>query len=143
MLVSASTTSTCLQLPIIVINSPAGNILAAAEHTARNIGRADGTIKDGKWKRSKLVGVEVGRKTLGIVGFGKVGLHVARMTKGLGMQMKAVDPYASADMARPAGVELIPSLKDLLPQVDFLTTHTPLLATTMDLTGEEELKTMK
>ncbi|KAK2590560.1 hypothetical protein QQS21_011762 [Conoideocrella luteorostrata] len=135
---------------IIVINSPAGNILAAAEHTlalllatARNIGRADGTIKEGKWERSKLVGVEVGRKMLGIVGLGKVGLNVARMAKGLGMTVKAVDPYASADMARQAGVELVPSLKELLPQVDFLTIHTPLLATTMDLIGENELKTMK
>ncbi|KAG5982232.1 hypothetical protein E4U55_002177 [Claviceps digitariae] len=135
---------------ILVINSPAGNILAAAEHTvallmatARHIGRADGTIKDGKWERGKLVGVEVGRKTLGIVGFGKVGMNVARMAKGLGMQVRAVDPYASADVARQAGVELIPSLKDLLPQVDFLTIHTPLLATTMDLIGEEELRMMK
>ena len=135
---------------IIVINSPAGNILAAAEHTialllatARNIGRADGSIKDGKWERSKLVGVEVGRKTLGIVGLGKVGLHVARMAKGLGMQVKAVDPYASADIARAAGVELVPDLKGMLPDVDFLTIHTPLLATTMDLIGEAEFQTMK
>ncbi|KAG6005344.1 hypothetical protein E4U43_000607 [Claviceps pusilla] len=135
---------------IVVINSPAGNILAAAEHTialllatARNIGRADGTIKDGKWERGTLVGVEVGRKTLGIVGFGKVGMNVARMAKGLGMQVRAVDPYASADVARQAGVELVPSLKNLLPQVDFLTIHTPLLATTMDLIGEEELHMMR
>lgn len=135
---------------IIVINSPAGNILAAAEHTialllatARNVGRADGSIKDGKWERSKLVGVEVGRKTLGIVGLGKVGLNVARMAKGLGMQVKAVDPYASADIARAAGVELVPELKALLPEVDFFTIHTPLLATTMDLIGEAEFQTMK
>ncbi|PNY29827.1 D-3-phosphoglycerate dehydrogenase, partial [Tolypocladium capitatum] len=135
---------------IIVINSPAGNILAAAEHTmalllatARNLGRADGSIKDGRWERSKLVGVEVGRKTLGIVGLGKVGLNVARMAKGLGMQVKAVDPYASADMARAAGVELVPELQGMLPEVDFLTIHTPLLATTMDLIGEAELQTMR
>ncbi|KAG5928346.1 hypothetical protein E4U42_000792 [Claviceps africana] len=135
---------------VIVINSPAGNILAAAEHTialllatARNIGRADGTIKDGRWERGKLVGVEVGRKTLGIVGLGKVGMNVARMAKGLGMRVRAVDPYASADVARQAGVELVPSLEALLPRVDFLTIHTPLLATTMDLIGEAELQMMK
>ncbi|KAG6002289.1 hypothetical protein E4U21_003280 [Claviceps maximensis] len=135
---------------IIVINSPSGNILAAAEHTiallmatARNIGHADMTIKNGRWDRGKLVGVEVGRKILGIVGFGKVGMNVARMAKGLGMQVRAVDPYASADVARQAGVELVPSLKALLPQVDFLTIHTPLLASTMDLIGAEELQTMK
>ncbi|KJZ69170.1 hypothetical protein HIM_11440 [Hirsutella minnesotensis 3608] len=135
---------------IIVVNSPSGNIVAAAEHTialllatARNIGRADASVKDGKWERSKLVGVEVGRKTLGIVGLGKVGLNVARMAKGLGMQVMAVDPYASADMARHAGVEMVPELANLLSSVDFLTIHTPLLATTMDLIGEAELKTMK
>ena len=74
---------------IIVVNSPAGNIVAAAEHTialllatARNIGRADSSFKAGKWERSKLVGIEVGRKTLGIIGLGKVGMKVARMAKG-------------------------------------------------------------
>ena len=135
---------------IIVVNSPAGNIVAAAEHTialllatARNIGRADASVKDGRWERSKLVGIEVGRKTLGIIGLGKVGMKVARMAKGLGMAVIAVDPYASADMAHQAGVELKPSLKDILPLVDFMTIHTPLLATTMDLIGEEELKQMK
>lgn len=135
---------------VIVVNSPSGNILAAAEHTialllatARNIGRADGGVKQGAWERSKLVGVEVGRKVLGIVGLGKVGMNVARMAKGLGMQVIAVDPYASADMARHAGVELAAGLKDILPVIDFLTIHTPLLATTLDLIGEAEFKSMK
>lgn len=135
---------------VIVINSPAGNIVAAAEHTvtlllatARNIGRADGSVKQGLWERSKLVGVEVSRKTLGIVGLGKVGMNVARMAKGLGMKVIAVDPYASPEMAKQAGVELAPGLQDILSDVDFLTIHTPLLATTMDLIGENELQKMK
>ncbi|KYK55029.1 d-3-phosphoglycerate dehydrogenase [Drechmeria coniospora] len=135
---------------IIVINSPSGNIRAAAEHTvalllatARNVGRADGSVKAGRWDRGKLVGVEVGRKVLGIVGLGKVGLNVARMAKGLGMHVLAVDPFASADMARQAGVELMVELKDLLATVDFLTIHTPLLATTMDLIGEAQFRMMK
>ncbi|PTB64626.1 phosphoglycerate dehydrogenase [Trichoderma citrinoviride] len=135
---------------IIVVNSPSGNILAAAEHTialllatARNIGRADGSLKQGGWERSKLVGIEVGRKVLGIVGLGKVGMNVARMAKGLGMQVMAVDPYANPDMARQAGVDLASSLHEILPIVDFLTIHTPLLATTLDLVGQEEFKLMK
>ncbi|KAM7202511.1 phosphoglycerate dehydrogenase [Rhypophila sp. PSN 637] len=136
---------------IIVVNSPSGNIVAAAEHTialllatARNIGRADSSFKKGKWERSKLVGVEVGRKTLGIIGLGKVGMKVARMAIGLGMKVIALDPYASPDMARQAGVEaIVPSLGDLLPVVDFLTIHTPLLASTLNLLGEEEFKKMK
>ncbi|PCD43591.1 hypothetical protein AU210_002682 [Fusarium oxysporum f. sp. radicis-cucumerinum] len=135
---------------VIVVNSPSGNILAAAEHTialllstARNVGQADSSVKAGRWERSKLVGVEVGRKTLGIIGLGKVGMNVARMAIGLGMIVKAVDPYASTDMARQTGVELVPGLEDLLPVVDFLTIHTPLLATTLDLVGEAEFKKMK
>lgn len=135
---------------IIVVNSPSGNIVAAAEHTiallmsvARNVGRADGSLKSGKWERSKLVGIEVGHKTLGVIGLGKVGLKVARMAKGLGMKVTAVDPYASPDVAREEGVTLAPSLESILPEVDFLTIHTPLLATTLDLLGEEEFKKMK
>ncbi|KAF4991604.1 hypothetical protein FGRMN_7723 [Fusarium graminum] len=135
---------------VIVVNSPSGNILAAAEHTialllstARKVGEADSSVKAGRWERSKLVGVEVGRKTLGIIGLGKVGMNVARMAKGLGMTVQAVDPYASVEMARQTGVELVSSLEDLLPVVDFLTIHTPLLATTLDLVGEAEFKKMK
>ncbi|KAK3384558.1 phosphoglycerate dehydrogenase [Lasiosphaeria ovina] len=135
---------------IIVVNSPSGNIVAAAEHTvalllavARNVGRADATLKAGLWERSKLVGVEVGRKTLGIIGLGKVGMKVARMAIGLGMRVTALDPYASPDMARQAGVQLVPALADLLPVVDFLTIHTPLLASTLNLLGEPELQRMK
>lgn len=148
---------------VVVVNSPAGNVVAAAEHTvalllatARNVGRADGGFKKaaaatagegegkGGWDRAALVGVEVGRKTLGIVGLGKVGLKVARMAIGLGMSVLAVDPYASADIAREAGVALVAGgLGELLPRVDFLTIHTPLLASTLDLLGDKELRLMK
>ncbi|KAI0096726.1 phosphoglycerate dehydrogenase [Nemania sp. FL0031] len=136
---------------IIVVNSPAGNIVAAAEHTvalllatARNVGRADRTTKEGRWERGKLVGVEVGRKTLGIVGLGKVGMKVARMCIGLGMRVIGFDPYANPDLARQTGVErLVPRLTDMLPEIDFLTIHTPLLASTLDLIGAAEFKLMK
>ncbi|ROT36640.1 phosphoglycerate dehydrogenase [Sodiomyces alkalinus F11] len=135
---------------IIVVNSPAGNIVAAAEHTialllatARNVGRADAGMKGDKWERGKLVGVEVGQKTLGIIGLGKVGMKVARMAIGLGMKVKAVDPYASKDIAEQAQVELVSDLSALLPEVDFLTTHTPLMATTLGLIKEAELQKMK
>ncbi|KAK3303252.1 D-isomer specific 2-hydroxyacid dehydrogenase [Chaetomium strumarium] len=135
---------------VIVVNSPSGNILAAAEHTvalllavARNVGRADAGMKAGKWERAKLVGVEVGRKTLGIVGFGKVGMQVARMAKGLGMEVRVYDPYASAEVATQNGVDLRASLDELVAEVDFLTVHTPLLASTANLVGEKELRRMK
>ncbi|KKZ60229.1 phosphoglycerate dehydrogenase [[Emmonsia] crescens] len=138
------------KLGIVVINSPSGNVGAAAEHTialmlsmARNIPDGCSSLKDGKWERSRLVGVEVKGKTLGIIGLGKVGLIVARLAKGLGMKVNAVDPYASAAVAESASVNLLPSLAALLPTVDFLTIHTPLIASTKGMISSAELSQMK
>ncbi|KAH7016159.1 phosphoglycerate dehydrogenase [Microdochium trichocladiopsis] len=113
---------------VIVVNSPAGNIVAAAEHTVALL---------------LATARNVGRKTLGIIGLGKVGMKVARMFVGLGMQLLAVGPYASPALAKQAGIELAAGLADLLPVVDFLTIHTPLLASTLDLLGEAEFRQMK
>lgn len=138
------------KLGVIVVNSPSGNIVAAAEHTiallmavARNVPAGDRSLRSGGWERSKLVGTEVGGKTLGIIGLGKVGLKVARMGVGLGMKVVAMDPYASPEIAKSANVSLVSSLQELLPISDFLTIHTPLIASTLDLIGAEELATMK
>ncbi|KAK5049825.1 hypothetical protein LTR84_003943 [Exophiala bonariae] len=138
------------KLGIIVVNSPSGNIQAAAEHTiallmsmARNIPDGCASVKDGKWERSRLVGVEVKGKTLGIIGLGKVGLIVARMARGLGMKVIASDPYASQAVAAAANVELIEGLPNLLSQVDFLTIHTPMLASTRGMLSTAELNQMK
>lgn len=135
---------------IIVVNSPSGNIVAAAEHTiallmavARNVPAGDRSLRNGGWERSKLVGTEVGGKTLGIIGLGKVGFKVARMGVGLGMKVLAMDPYASPDLAASASVILVSDLESLLPKVDFLTIHTPLIASTLDLISTNELATMK
>ncbi|PGH01006.1 phosphoglycerate dehydrogenase [Polytolypa hystricis UAMH7299] len=138
------------KLGIVVVNSPSGNIGAAAEHTialllsmARNIPDACSGLKNGKWERSRLVGVEVQGKTLGIIGLGKVGLIVARLAKGLGMKVNAMDPYASAAVAASASVTLLPNLAALLPTVDFLTIHTPLIASTKGMISTTELAQMK
>lgn len=89
------------------------------------------------------MGTEVGGKTLGIIGLGKVGLQVARMGNGLGMKIAAFDPYASPEIAKRANVTLVPTLAELLPISDFLTIHTPLIASTLDLISAKELATMK
>ncbi|EDU49625.1 D-3-phosphoglycerate dehydrogenase [Pyrenophora tritici-repentis Pt-1C-BFP] len=135
---------------IIVVNSPSGNINAAAEHTitllmavARNVGDASQSIKAGKWERSRLVGVEAKGKTLAIVGLGKVGLTVARIANGLGMRLIAYDPYANPNLAAAASVTLRPSLAEILKEADFLTLHTPLIASTKGMIGKSELSTMK
>ena len=138
------------KLGIIVVNSPQGNINAAAEHTiallmavARNIGAASVSIKSGNWERSKLVGIEVKGKTLGVLGLGKVGLTVARAAGGLGMNLLAYDPYANVTAAAAANVELVDSLDELLEQADFLTIHTPMIASTKGMIGLPELSKMK
>lgn len=135
---------------IIVVNSPSGNIAAAAEHTiallmavARNVPAGDRSLRSGGWERGKLVGTEVGGKVLGIIGLGKVGLKVARMAVGLGMKILALDPYASPEIAAANEVQLMKELEELLPAVDFLTIHTPLIASTLDLISTEELQKMK
>ncbi|KAI9872657.1 MAG: hypothetical protein M1830_001363 [Pleopsidium flavum] len=135
---------------IIVVNSPAGNIGAAAEHTialllavARNIPDGCSSLKAGKWERSRLVGVEVKGKTLGIIGLGKVGLTVARLATGLGMHVEALDPYASPSLAAAASVTLVHSLPALLAVSDFLTIHTPLIASTKGMISASELSSMK
>ncbi|KAF4150827.1 hypothetical protein CNMCM6069_005743 [Aspergillus lentulus] len=138
------------KLGIVVVNSPSGNIGAAAEHTiallmamARNIPEACSSLKSGKWERSKFVGVEVKGKTLSIIGLGKVGLTVARLAKGLGMNVNALDPYASPAVAASASVTLVSSLSELLTTADFLTIHTPLIASTKGMISTAELAQMK
>ena len=136
---------------IIVINSPTGNIAAAAEHTvalllalARHIPAASASLREGRWERSRFVGTEVRGKTLGIVGLGKVGAEVARRAgeSGLGMRLLASDPYASPETARKLNAELVP-LEDLLAQADFVTIHTALTGGTRGLIGSAELALMK
>ncbi|KAI9665878.1 MAG: hypothetical protein M1821_003813 [Bathelium mastoideum] len=135
---------------VVVVNSPVGNINAAAEHTialmmavARNIGDACASLKAGKWERSRLTGIEVKGKTLAIIGVGKVGLTVARAAKGLGMNCIAFDPYANQKLAAAASVKLFPNLASILTEADFLTIHTPLIASTKGMISASELATMK
>ncbi|HEX2349403.1 MAG TPA: phosphoglycerate dehydrogenase [Ktedonobacterales bacterium] len=136
---------------VVVVNSPTGNIVAAAEHSvalllamARRIPIANEALRQGRWERSKFVGAEVRGKTLGIVGLGKVGTEVARRAgeNGLGMRLLAHDPYASPDNARLLNVELV-SLDELLEQSDFVTLHTVLNAGTRGLVSVDELAKMK
>jgi D-3-phosphoglycerate dehydrogenase / 2-oxoglutarate reductase len=136
---------------VVVVNSPTGNIAAAAEHTialllalARHIPAANAALRAGRWERSKFVGVEVRGKTLGIVGLGKVGAEVARRAGegGLGMRVLAADPYASPEHARQLNAELV-TLEELLPRADFITVHTSLTASTRGLIGAAELARLK
>jgi D-3-phosphoglycerate dehydrogenase / 2-oxoglutarate reductase len=117
---------------IVVANAPQSNIVAAAEHTvalmlalARNIPQAHASLVDGRWERSRYGGVEVYEKTLGMLGFGRIGQLVATRARGFGMRVLAFDPYVSAERYRELGVEQAGSSAEVYAQADFLTVHLP------------------
>ncbi len=135
---------------VVVMNTPGGNTVSAAEHTvalllalARRIPVADATMKAGGWDRNKFVGTEVAGKTLGVVGLGRIGREVARRAKGLDMRVLALDPFVTAAKAAELGYDTAANLDELLPQVDFLTLHVPGGAQTKSLIGARELGLMK
>ena len=134
---------------IPVVNAPIGNTVAAAEHTmalmlslARNVPQAYASMKNGEWKRSAYMGVEVRGKVLGVVGLGRVGTEVAIRAKAFGMKLVAYDPFVSPDYASRLGAQVV-SLDELLVSSDFITLHTPLTPNTNKLIGSRELGLMK
>ena len=134
---------------IVVVNAPDGNTIAAAEHSlalmlalARNIPRGDASLKEGRWDRKQLVGVELRQKTLGILGLGRIGSAVARRAQAFDMVCIGYDPYISAEQAKHMGVELV-SLQELLERSDFITIHMPLTDDTHYLLDAEAFGSMK
>ena len=135
---------------IIVVNSPDGNTNAAAEHTvammlamARNIPEAVKSVKEGKWERSKFTGVEVFGKTLGVIGLGKIGHHVAEVALALGMKIIVFDPYTSREAVESMGAKYVEHLDDFWGQCDFITIHTPKTKETTSLINKNTLNRMK
>ena len=117
---------------ICVMNTPFGNSITTAEHSiammmalARHIPQADRSTQDGKWEKSKFVGVELYAKTLGLIGCGNIGSIVADRAQGLKMKVIAFDPFLSPERALDLGVEKV-ELEDLFRRADFISLHTPL-----------------
>jgi D-3-phosphoglycerate dehydrogenase / 2-oxoglutarate reductase len=117
---------------IIVVNAPESNVVTAAEHTmalllalARNIPQAHASLTSGHWDRSKFSGVELLDKTLGILGFGRIGQLVAHRAQGFGMRVVAFDPFVAAERYRELGVEKADSSDEVYAEADFLTVHLP------------------
>ena len=135
---------------IVVMNTPGGNTVSTAEHTmalilalSRNVGPANSSLKAGKWDRNKFTGSQLGGKTLGIVGLGRVGLAVAKRALGFDMTVVGFDPFLSAERAQEMGVESVPRLGDLWGRCDYISLHTPLSAETRHIIGDKELGQMK
>jgi D-3-phosphoglycerate dehydrogenase len=131
---------------IIVANAPQSNVITAAEHTvalllalARNVPQAHAALVGGRWERSKWGGVELYEKTLGLLGFGRIGQLVAARAQGFGMHIVAFDPYVSAARFRELGVEKAESSDDLYAQSDFISIHLPKTPETRGWLGAEAL----
>jgi D-3-phosphoglycerate dehydrogenase / 2-oxoglutarate reductase len=118
---------------IVVANAPDSTVVSAAEHTiglllalSRNIPQAHSALKQGRWERSRWGGIELAGKTLGVLGFGRIGQQVARRAVGLEMRVVAHDPFVSKERFRELGVERAETADEVLANAEFLTLHLPL-----------------
>jgi len=134
---------------IAVLNTPGGNTISAAEHTVglllslvRRIPWADQSMHAGAWDRQKFQGVEVSGKTLGVVGLGRIGAHVANVARAFGMVVIGHDPFLPEPRAHELQVQLL-QLDDLLKRADVVTLHLPLTDETRNLIDRRRLGLMK
>jgi D-3-phosphoglycerate dehydrogenase len=134
---------------VMVVNAPTSNIVSAAElaialllASARHLSPAHAALKGGKWARSKYTGAELFEKTLGVVGFGRIGQLVAHRMQAFGMKVIAYDPYLQPAKAAALGVDLV-SLDELLANSDFITIHLPKTKETANLIGDAALSKVK
>ncbi|NDJ17727.1 phosphoglycerate dehydrogenase [Myxacorys almedinensis] len=134
---------------IVVVNSPEGNTIAAAEHTlammmslSRYIPDANQSTKSGKWDRKSYTGNEVYNKTLGVVGLGKIGAHVATVARAMGMKLLAYDPFVSVERAEQLNCRLV-ELDMLFQESDYITLHIPKTPETANLINAAAIARMK
>ncbi len=137
------------RLGIVVMNTPAGNTLSTAEHTlammlalSRNIAPAYQSLCAGKWDRNQYMGTQLAEKTLGIVGLGRIGQAVGSRAKAMQMRVLGFDPFLSKERIAELGIEPA-SVAEMLPQVDYLTVHTPLTDETRNLIDMPQLAELK
>jgi D-3-phosphoglycerate dehydrogenase / 2-oxoglutarate reductase len=135
---------------VIVANAPQSNVITAAEHTlamllalARKVPQAHGSLTGGAWDRSRFSGVELYEKTLGVLGFGRIGQLVAQRALGFGMRVIAYDAYVAEERFRELGVERASTSDEVYSRADFLTIHLPVTAETEDWLDAEAFAKMK
>jgi D-3-phosphoglycerate dehydrogenase len=134
---------------VVVINAPDGNTISTCEHTfamlmamARKIPQAHMKLKNGKWDRKSFVGVELKNKTIGILGFGRIGSEVAVRAKAFGMSVLAYDPFLTRERAESMGVRMS-TVDEIVEGSDFITVHTPLTKDTKHLLSRDQFARMR
>ena len=135
---------------IIVMNTPDGNTVSTAELTmalmlglSRHLAPAHLSLQQGKWDRKSFQGSQLSGKTLGVVGLGRIGIEVSRRAQAFGMKVVGFDPFLSVDRASELNVKKVDHVVDMLPEIDYLTVHTPLTPETKGLIGAAEIEKMK
>jgi D-3-phosphoglycerate dehydrogenase len=135
---------------ILVMNTPGGNTLSAAEHTlalmlsmSRNIVPACNSLKTGAWDRKKYMGNQLNNKVLGVIGLGRIGMAVVRMARGFNMKILGYDPLAAPKDAEQLGVEVTDELERIFREADYITLHVPRNEQTLNMIGAKELAMMK
>jgi len=134
---------------ILVVNAPQGNTISTSELTfamlmslARNIPQASHAMADGKWEKKKFKGTEISRKTIGIIGLGRIGREVAKIAGNFDMKVLGFDPYLSKEQFE--SLKIVPSsVNDICCNADYITVHTPLTPETTNLITKKELDLMK
>src|SRR5579862_274602 len=134
---------------VLVMNTPGGNAISVAEHTlalmlglARSVPQASASVQAGKWEKSAFSGTELRGKTLGLVGFGRVGTEVARRALAMGMKVLAYDTYVMPAAARELEVEML-TLDEVLQRSDVISLHSSLSPTTEKMINAAAIAKMK
>jgi len=135
---------------ILVMNTPGGNTLSAAEHTmalmlsmSRNVVPACNSLKSGAWDRKKYMGNQLNGKVLGVIGLGRIGTAVAKMARGFDMKVLGYDPLALPPNAEKLGIELTDDLERVFKEADYITVHVPRNKQTLNMIDAEQIKMMK
>jgi len=135
---------------ILVMNTPGGNTISAAEHTmalilamSRNVVPACNSLKAGAWDRKKYMGNQLNNKVLGLIGLGRIGMAVAKMAKGFNMKILGYDPFAAPTDAEKLGIEVTDELERIFREADYISVHVPKNEQTLNMIGTEQIKMMK
>lgn len=138
------------RLGIVVMNTPTGNTVSTAEHAfslmlglSRCVAPAYVSLCEGRWDRKSYMGTQLAGKTIGVVGLGRIGQAVARRALAFEMTVLGYDPFLPKDVAAKNGIELVETVDEMLPRVDYLTVHTPLSPETRDLINTSNLHRLK
>lgn len=134
---------------IMVVNAPESTSVTVAEHTmglimalARKISIADKSVKEGKWEKSRFMGIELAGKTLGIIGMGRIGSQVAKRCQAFDMDVLVNDPYITEEVASKIGARVVDK-ETLLKNSDVITIHVPLTPETKHSISRKEFDLMK